>query len=499
MMILDTNQSHGEVKAMEKQSKTRSLSNIQFPSVGENELVQIDRNVSFSSYFASVNDKNSKKQDFVRKIEYMDPEGKLIKKTVTIPLTKIGENDYDVLNTFDYKTMSIIKHLWKCANVSYEQSVNFTVGEIIHIFDWQRGGGNYDVVVRSLNKLKLIPIIHTYEYKITGKNGELGNKRDKKVFNIINDLDLSESEIAGKDPTCACTFRLNIHVIENLINKYSDPVVLKTIIPLDNEMAIKLYNLLEKKLEHKTVYSASDKEIYNELAMNDPGYSSLRLRKLIPALKLLVGKRISTGYLKNFFYNKHAEDGKGRIITIYKVSDNPFLSKSDIDAAIVNIINKFDHTLPKFEGQLKPKTARTLLNITSLVVIFKTIDVLGYLINEKKKYIKRPVGWITDSINGKWDNNIKFEEMNTLEKKKVGIQKECVNAENEKEKLKKDQEYINKYDTIISNLSIENMKKLEGLAEDIGKKILGLPKKKINERTFKSFMRQCLHDGTFKY
>ena len=155
-----------------------------------------------------------------------------------------------------------------------------------------------EAMTKALRKLRSTPIEWTNSYHNKTEDGVV--LKDRRIFTILSELRLIEREVDGSTNKALGYFKFDDHILNNLLNNYTKPLLLDTILGINSEIGQLLYVHVDLMLARKDFYERRSKELFQDLGLNNPEYERQyeRKRALEKAVKELVGTAISTGVLK---------------------------------------------------------------------------------------------------------------------------------------------------------------------------------------------------------
>lgn len=177
--------------------------------------------------------------------------------------------------------------------------------------------------------------------------------KDRKIFNILSELRIVEREVDGSTNKALGYFKFDDQILGNLLNNYTKPLLLDTILGLGSEIGQLLYVHVDLMLARKDFYERRSKELFQDLGLTNPEYDRQyeRKRALEKAVKELAGLPLSTGILKIARIEKTNDKQDYKVIfqkvkNVVAALDGPIAELPEF-AADQTIIN--DYSKPKIE------------------------------------------------------------------------------------------------------------------------------------------------------
>ncbi|NER98586.1 MAG: hypothetical protein F6J86_32985 [Symploca sp. SIO1B1] len=232
-----------------------------------------------------------------------------IQKVIINPTAQYGD-----LTTEDYVTFLGLLKYWDEKERPIG-NVSFSVRKLARILKKKWGGKTYEGLTNSLLKLRSTPI----EWHHCFINGEAGTAyKSLRPFNLIEDLELARKEEQGRITGESGYFRLNKHILKNLMNDYTKPVLLDTLLKFKSEIAQILYIHLDLMIYGRTRYERCTKELFADIGYTATRYKYLsnRRRKLSEAIEELRGAPLPTGRFKDIQLQPTADKKDLKLVVI---------------------------------------------------------------------------------------------------------------------------------------------------------------------------------------
>lgn len=397
-----------------------------------------------------------KTRKYTRKIK-IDNET-YAEKTITI---KSVENE-NILRIFDYKVFCVLLYLWEISGRKIFQSVEFTFNQIVSLMNLKQGKTTTEYIKKSLMRLKDVKILWENNFYKKGKNVE-EEFISLSLLDMISNFERKDELYFGDS-----SFRINLELLNNLLENYSKPMFLNEVLSLQKDISILLYNYLDLMLYGKNIFIKPLKKVFEDLDLQSYEAPSQRKRAIEPCLKELLNKKISSGILKEC-----------KIIENKKIKDYElFIEKEDfpINQKIAIKHNQdFDICL----DMLNKKFPNKEIDYNFLHVISRQYDIerLIKYISKIPHNINNPLGFLKEAIKNNWVFPKNQEEIKEETKQKEIIQKQKKKIQEKKEKnlleieQKKDDKIWEQY----NNLSKEKKDKIKKQAilkieKDLNKK-----------------------------
>jgi hypothetical protein len=151
-------------------------------------------------------------------------------------------------------------------------------------------------LVDSLTRLRVTPIIwrNAYYDKATRKT-----IKELRPFTILSELKIIQKEVDGTVNQAAGFFRFDKHILGNLSNGHTTPLIYDVAISFKSEIAQLLYPRIDLIMYDKKRYERRTEGLFDDLGLKGKtyAYASVRKRRLEPALSEMEGKPLTSGIL----------------------------------------------------------------------------------------------------------------------------------------------------------------------------------------------------------
>lgn len=208
---------------------------------------------------------------------------------------KIGFTDEGTLTTEDQKTYYALVKCWGDKGYSTDKTV-CGLRELAKFLKRKWGTNVIDSITGSLTRLRVTPIIwrNSYYDSATGET-----IKELRPFTILSNLKIIQKENDGVVNRAVGYFQFDEHIITNLLNNHTKPLLFDTAISFKSEIAQLLYPRVDLVMADKYRYERRTKGLFDDLGLKGKEYVylSARKRRLEPALKEMEGKPLTTGLL----------------------------------------------------------------------------------------------------------------------------------------------------------------------------------------------------------
>jgi hypothetical protein len=271
------------------------------------ERIRPELNIEKWSIWQPANARNQELEERVITRVFSPPDGtKVIGKLTIAPTTK-GD-----LTTEDQKVYYGLVKLWE-EKGRPDSFTPFSLRRLAKILKRSWNPKTKDSLEKSLVRLR--GTLFVWE-----KAFEDGTKKQRLAllspFNILNDLKILHRESDGHITVEGGYFRFDESILRNLAANYTKPVLFDVILSFKSDLAQILYTYLDLILSDKTVYERRTKELFEDLGLNRKGYRypSKRKEQLVPALKELEGKPLTTGIITKAVLEKTKDDEDYKLV-----------------------------------------------------------------------------------------------------------------------------------------------------------------------------------------
>lgn len=249
----------------------------------------------------------SKNEKTLRTLERQvtDPDGSKVISRVEIGYTHLG-----TLTTEERKMYGALIEIWEESGKPADRPVFFSDRLLARILKKGWGTNARDAIVKSLRKLRTVPIEWVNSYYQKTDEGKVV-LRERTPFTILSELKIVEKEVDGAVNKAVGYFKADDRMLRNLLANFTKPLLLDVMIDLKSDIGVLLYSHVDLMLARKDTYERRTKELFQDLGLTNPEYDRQyeRFRALKKALAELQGVRLSTGVLKTATIQKTV-DGK---------------------------------------------------------------------------------------------------------------------------------------------------------------------------------------------
>jgi hypothetical protein len=276
----------------------------------------------------------SKNERTLRALERQatNPDGSKVVSRVEVGYTHLG-----TLTTEERKMYGALIEIWEESGKPADRPVFFSDRLLARILKKGWGTNARDAIVKSLRKLRTVPIewINSYYQKTDEGKVVL---RERTPFTILSELKIVEREVDGAVNHAVGYFKADDRMLRNLLANYTKPLLLDVIIDLKSDIGVLLYSHVDLMLARKDTYERRTKELFQDLGLTNPEYNRQyeRYRALKKALAELHGVRLSTGVLKIATIQKTV-DGKDYKTIFKKIASAEVesMSEDELPPAVV--------------------------------------------------------------------------------------------------------------------------------------------------------------------
>jgi len=290
--------------------------------------------------------------------EITNPDGSKVVSRVEVGYTHLG-----TLTTEDQRMFYALIKQWEDSTKPQTQ-VFFSDRLLSRILKKSWGTNVRDTIVKSLRKLRMIPLEWINSYQQRAEDGK-AIIRERTPFTILSELKIVEREIDGSVNKAVGYFKFDDRILGNLLTNYTKPLLLETILKIKSDIGQLLYVHVDLMLARKDHYERRTKELFVDLGLSNPQYNRQyeRYRALKNAVVELRGLRLSTGVLKHAAVEK-TNDGLDYKVVFKKAVAAPELAEPTADevkpAVVVNRYSRPKDALTKQGEQLARHFHRTV-------------------------------------------------------------------------------------------------------------------------------------------
>ena len=309
-----------------------------------NPIVRSELNLEQNSVF-TVSTYREKSREII--VTEVTPKGEIHERKAVIGKTADGI-ETGVLTTHHFKLYLALTKFWEDAGKPINDTVHFTILNIIKCLGLTDSGNNYERMKKWLRNLRQIPLTFVDSFYVP----EVAEHVNLTDITILNHLQIYERRNTGKSKKTRGygKFQFDRYILQNLINNHSHPLRLDIIksFKKHQDLAVLLYTYIDRNLAFRHSYEIRLEKLFRhlDLSQNYVKYPSHRKFKTEPVLEQLRGKELSTGILS---YAK-----------IHKTTDGE-------DYKLVCRKKPFTKPLKKQEGPSQPQPKLALPGKTELL------------------------------------------------------------------------------------------------------------------------------------
>ena len=280
--------------------------------------------------------------DRVFEREVILPDGSKLTAYVEIGFTGKG-----TITTEDQKTYYALVKCWEDEGCSTE-FIPISLRELAKLLMKKWGTNVIESLTQSLTRLRVTPIIwrNSYYDSATGETIE-----ELEPFTILSKLKIFRRKKNKGAYHGVGYFQFDEHIITNLSNNHTKPLLFDTAISFKSEIAQLLYPHVDLVMADKYKYERRTKGVCGDLGLQGKMYAYLsgRKRAFEPALAEMEGKPLSTGVLVEATLVK-TSDGKDYKVVFVKKAKRTSRKKSQ---ATVECESALVHEL--YERGIRPE------------------------------------------------------------------------------------------------------------------------------------------------
>jgi hypothetical protein len=217
------------------------------------------------------------------------PNGDKVTRQVTVSVI-----DGETLTTEDQKTYYVLVEIWE-ANGRPNGQVPFSLSGIAKRLDKGWGTNSRDAITQSLKRLRGV--------LLTWENAYYNAESDETMEMLDTVNTVSELKIFRKKKGEGINdergyFRFSEHILVNLQERHTKPVLLQVVLSFKSEIAQIIYTQLDRILSRDiTTYEKRTKELFEDLGLDGKAYVHVSKRKqvLAPAIAELENAPLSNG------------------------------------------------------------------------------------------------------------------------------------------------------------------------------------------------------------
>lgn len=209
---------------------------------------------------------------------------------------EIGFTNKGVLTTEDQKTFYSLIKVWEESGQSEAQTY-YSLRRLATILGKKWGTNVIDATTASLVRLRVTPITWRYAYHDSVEKTVM---EILEPFNILSELKTIRRKADGHVTRAFGYFRFNDFILKNLLNHYTKPVLIDTVLSFRSEIAQLIYTHLDLLMAHRNHYERRTRNLFfDDLGLESASYQHIanRVQKLKPALSELQGVALSSGLI----------------------------------------------------------------------------------------------------------------------------------------------------------------------------------------------------------
>ena len=253
------------------------------------ERIRPDLNIEKWSIWQPAKSKNPP-SDRVFEREITLPEGSKLTARVEVGFTGKG-----TVTTEDQKTYYALVKCWEDKGC-LDEFTPLGLRELAKLLKKKWGTNVIDSLTQSLRRLRITPIAwrNSYYDSVTGETIE-----ELTDFTILSELKIFRRRQGKTAYHGVGYFEFDRHVLTNLSNNYTKPLLFDTAISFKSEIAQILYPHVDLVMADKYRYERRTEGLFDDLGLKGKRYvyPSVRKQVLQPALNEMEGKPLSTGVL----------------------------------------------------------------------------------------------------------------------------------------------------------------------------------------------------------
>ncbi len=238
------------------------------------------------------------------------PNGDKVTRQVTVSVI-----DGETLTTEDQKTYYVLVEIWE-ANGRPNGQVPFSLSGIAKRLDKGWGTNSRDAITQSLKRLRGV--------LLTWENAYYNAESDETMEMLDTVNTVSELKIFRKKKGEGINdergyFRFSEHILVNLKERHTKPVLLQVVLSFKSEVAQIIYTQLDRILSRDiTSYEKRTKELFEDLGLEGKAYvhASNRKQVLTPAIAELENAPLSNGATIASVKLEKTADGKDYKIVV---------------------------------------------------------------------------------------------------------------------------------------------------------------------------------------
>lgn len=434
------------------------------------------------------NSRLEQQDEVIIKRESILPNG--MKSTAQVKVQRVGK--LGLLTTEDQKVYYALIKIWE-ENGCPTAQVLFSLRRLSRILNKTWGKKIIEYLSLSTTKLRAVPfvMVNTFYDSVTKEIIEVMD-----VFNILSELKIVKRKTDGHITKEAGYFRFNDHILKNLLNNYTKPLLMDVVISFKSEIAQILYTYLDLIMAGKTHYERKTKDLFNDLNIEGKSYQNLsdRKRKLEKAFQELRGVQFSSGILDEARLEE-TKDGKDCKAVFVKKSLKKHYTENieevkqlllpKVDPLADDLVKYFHQRLNRPNGQPTSKELDQAMTLIADCGNKQARYVVDYAIQEaeKTKFQMRTFGAVfqyqSEAIKS---YEAKRKEQEILKTRQVQAERE------KEEKLQRESREKEELDNLYHSLTGERKDRLQILIHQ-----------KFNRHPFKPSQDSPLYELTMNW
>lgn len=274
------------------------------------ERIYPELNLEKWSIWQPANSRNQLKELMLQR-EITAPNGDIISAQVEVSFN----SKFGPLTTEDQKVYYALIKLWQDNERSTEQ-VSSSTRRLARILKRRWGTKVCESITQSLYRLRFTAFVWRNSYYDSVKKETV---EILDAFNILSELKIARRGVDGAVNTEVGHFRFYDLIAHNLLNGYTKPLLLESVIGFKSEIAQMLYSHLDLIMADKSHYERRTKDLFDDLQLKGEAYKnpSARKRKLEKAIRELKGVQLTTGIVTSVALGK-TKDGKDHKLVVQK-------------------------------------------------------------------------------------------------------------------------------------------------------------------------------------
>jgi len=343
-------------------------------------------------------------------------------ETRKVVIGRINNTEVGVFRIFDFKGFCALLKIWESQGRPATKNVTFNFKQIADILELSWGGKTFTEIKAMMNRLRKIPIDWSNSFYNREKKE---TERLIESFNILSDLKIYErGKQTGQMSFSFSSFAFDKRLVANLLNNYSKPLLLSTVLRFKKEISILLYRYIDLIMNDKDHFERRTKELLADLDLSPTGYPYPAQRKklLEPVLKELIGAEISSGVITVAALQRTKSDKDYKVVFEKRRKETaPAVEPIKVDE---ELFAPTDIVSELISRGISPGVAQELARQHPEIFIQEKIEVFDLLKAGKSKMIsKNPAGWLRSAIE---QNYSAPDHLETKEKKEKRVKAKAI-------------------------------------------------------------------------